>query len=169
MSMDGRKAVPRNALVAVAVAGMWSGSASAELRPSPLGDIYESYNDCFKVATKDGLNQDTLRSLGWTRATVSEGGKPKNDGPIIFGHPERVPLIVLSAENGQGLCIVAARLENSGSFEDFKKPFGGKLPEPDADGAISFAAKDHIVQLRKTGTEQAPGLSIAVMTPMESK
>jgi hypothetical protein len=169
MSMDWRRDVRRNALIVVAVVGVWSGSALAELRPAPLGDIYESYNDCFKVATKDGLSQDTLRSLGWSRATVSTDSKPEKDGPIIFFNPDRVPLILLSDEKGRGLCIVAARLENLGSFEEFKRPFGGKLPKPDAEGVITFAAKGHIVQLRNTGTAQAPGLSIAVMTPMESK
>ena len=156
------------AIVFVAAAAL-AVPAGAQLRPSPLGGIYESYNDCFKVATKDGLSQDNLRSLGWSRATISKDGKPKEGGPIIYGHSKRVPLIMLSDEQGDGLCIVMAKLESANSFDEFIKPWGGKLPEPDADGAISFSADGHIVQLRKTGTAQAPSLSIAVMTPMESK
>jgi hypothetical protein len=144
--------------------------AAAQLRPSPLGDIYESYNDCFKVATKDGINPGVLGSLGWSRATISSNdGKKVPDGPIIYGHGKRAPLIMLSAEKGEGVCIVVARLETSASFEEFKRAWGGKLPAPDAEGATSFSAEGHIVQLRQTGSQREPGLSIAVMTPMESK
>ena len=157
-------------LVALLGALTLASPADAQLRPSPLGDIYKSYNDCFKVATKDGLRPDILPSLGWSRASVSsKDGKAVADAPIIFGHSTRKPLIMLSAEKGEGLCIVMARLQSATSFEEFKKPFGGKLPRPDKDGAISFSAEGHIVQLRQTGSRQEPALSIAVMTPMESE
>ena len=145
-------------------------TATAQLRPSPLGDIYKSYNDCFKVATKEGIKPNVLGPLGWSRASIStKDGKKTNTGPIIYGHARRAPLIVLTDERGDGLCIVMARLENSGSFEEFKKAWGGKLPAPDEEGAISFSAEGHVVQLRQTGSAQEPSLSIAVMTPMGSK
>ncbi|MBA3526091.1 MAG: hypothetical protein M3438_07150 [Pseudomonadota bacterium] len=144
--------------------------AEAQLRPSPLGDIYESYNDCFKVAAQGGMKPEELAPLGWSRATISaQDGKKVSDGPSIHGHANRKPLIMLSAEKGEGLCIVMARLENAGAFEEFTKAWGGELPQPDAEGTISFSAEGHIVQLRKTGSLQEPSLSIAVMTPMESK
>ena len=143
--------------------------AAAEFRPSPLADIYNSYNDCFKVATKNGINSQVLNSLGWSRATASKDGQQIKEKVPIFGHAERAPLILLSAEKEKGLCIVMARLESAGSFEEFKKPWGGKLPEPDAEGNVSFVADGHIVQLRQTGTRQEPSMTIAVMTPLESK
>ena len=144
--------------------------ATAQLRPSPLGDIYKSYNDCFKVATKQGIKPNVLGPLGWSRATISsKDGKKADSGPIIYGHASRAPLILLSAERGDGLCIVMARLENSASFEEFKKAWGGKLPAPDKEGAISFSAEGQVVQLRQTGSAQKPSLSIAVMTSMEGK
>ena len=143
--------------------------ASAQLRPSPLAEIYQSYNDCFKVATKGGIKTDVLKPLGWSRATLSQDGKNVADGPIIYGHATRAPLIMLSAEKGGGLCIVMARLESTASFEEFKKAWGGKLPAPDAEGAISFSAEGQIVQLRQTGSTKEPSLSIAVMTPMEGE
>jgi hypothetical protein len=155
-----------------AFAGMLALAAptTAQLRPSPLGDIYESYNDCFKVATKDGMDPNVLGSLGWSRATVSsKDGNKADSQPIIYGHTKRAPLILLTVERGNGLCIIMARLKNSGSFEEFKKAWGGKLPAPDAQGAISFSAEGHVVQLRQTGSAQEPSLSIAVMTPVESK
>ena len=156
-------------LVAVLGALTMASPVAAQLRPSPLGDIYESYNDCFKVATKDGLKPEIMPSLGWSRATISsKDGKAVAAGPIIFGHSKRKPLIVLSAERGEGLCIVMARLESASAFEDFKKAWGGKLPKPDSEGAISFFAEGHIVQLRQTGSRQEPSLSIAVMTSTRS-
>jgi hypothetical protein len=157
-------------LVAVLSALAIAWPAAAQLRPSPLGDIYESYNDCFKVATKYGLKPENLPSLGWSRATISsKRGEAIADEPIIFGHSKRQPLIMLSAETGEGVCIVMARLEKTSAFEEFKKAWGGKLPEPDSDGAISFLADGHIVQLRQTGSRQEPALSIAVMTSTGSK
>jgi hypothetical protein len=155
-------------LALAAAASALAAPAAAQLRPSPLNEIYQSYNDCFKVATAGGLKPEVLGPLGWSRAKVS-GGAPAASDPIIFGHAQRRPLILLSAEQGQGLCIVMARLENAGAFDEFKKAWGGKLPKPDAEGAISFSAEGHIVQLRQTGTRQAPSLSLAVMTPTESK
>jgi hypothetical protein len=144
--------------------------AAADLRPSPLGEIYESYNDCFAVATKEGMKPEMLQSLGWTRATTSsKDGKVSADGPTIFGHATREPLILLSSESGEGLCIVAARLESAKSFAEFTKAWGGKLPPPNKEGVTSFKAKGHIVQLRQTGSPQEPSLSIAVMTPFESE
>ncbi len=144
-------------------------SASAQLRPSPLGDIYETYNDCFKVATQDGLKREVLGPLGWSRATSSSNDGKTVDGPVIYGHAKRAPLILLSAEEGKGLCIVVARLENAGAFDQFKRAWGDQMPKPDAEGAISFFADGHAVQLRKTGSPQEPSLSIAVMTPSESE
>ena len=144
--------------------------ASGQLRPSPLGEIYESYNDCFKVATKDGIKPDELKPLGWVRATASSKDDKKiDDAPIIYGHGKRAPTIMLSAEKGGGLCIVMARLESTASFDELTKAWGGKLPAPDEDGAISFSAEGHIVQLRRTGSAREPSLSIVVMTPMEGE
>ncbi|MEO6114013.1 MAG: hypothetical protein ABIP07_06170, partial [Sphingomicrobium sp.] len=37
--------------------------AAAEQPVSPLVDIYESYNDCLKVAAKGGLKLDVLAAL----------------------------------------------------------------------------------------------------------
>lgn len=159
----------RNACLAALVVAALCAPARAEVPVSPLGDIYKSYNDCFDVATKDGIKPEVLRSLGWSKATTSKNGKPTTDQLPIFGHPARKPLITLSAESGEGLCIVLARLENAGSFDEFKKPFGNNLPAPAADGTISFKALGHVVQLRRTGTPAEPSMSIAVMTPMGSK
>ena len=144
--------------------------AGAQMGPSPLGEIYESYNDCFKVADKSGMKPEMLGPLGWSRATIStKDGKSKSDGLIVYGHASRKPLIMLTAAKGGGLCIVMAGLENAGSFDEFTKAWGGQLPPPDAEGAINFSADGHVVQLRKTGSPQQPSLSIAVMTPVETK
>ena len=143
--------------------------ATADFQVSPLTDIYESYNDCFKVATAEGLKPAMLGSLGWARATLTKDGQPVPDGPIVYGHPNRKPAIFLSAENGPGLCIVVARLESVAAFEQFKSAWGGKLPPPDAKGEINFFAEGQPVQLKQTGTAEKPALSIAVMTPMEKK
>ena len=143
--------------------------ASAELPVSPLGDIYESYNDCFKVATKDGIQPSALTPLGWKQAQVSGSGKPKAGELIIYGHGSRKPIIMLSAPSGDGICIVMARLENGRAFEEFKSAWGGKLPKPDDKGAITFFAEGHPIQLRQTGTADKPAMSIVVGTPAKSE
>ncbi len=153
--------------VVVAGALLSAASASAQLRPSPLGDIYASYVDCFKVATKDGLKPDVLTTLGWSRATVE--GQSAADKPIFFGRSDRAPLILLSAEQGQGLCIVLARLEDLAAFENFKSAWGGKLPQPDKDGVIYFRAEGHLIRLQRTGTAKEPNMTIAVQTPVEQQ
>lgn len=146
-----------------------SASASAEIPVSPLGDIYESYNDCFKVASEQGMKPEVMASLGWARATVSNGGKPVADAPIIYGHTKRKPIIILSAEKGEGLCVVMARLESRNAFEDFKSAWGGKLPAPDKEGSITFFAEGHPIMLKQTGSADKPAMTISVMTPMEKK
>ena len=74
---------------------------------------------------------------------------------------------MLTADKGEGLCVVLARLENAGAFDEFKKAWGGKLPAPDEKGTISFVAEGQIIQLRRTGSPQEPSLSILVATPMD--
>ena len=157
----------RLAFIAAAVA--WTSPAAAELPVSPLKDIYESYNDCFKVATKDGLKVEALGPLGWSRATVSKDGEAVAGAPIIYGHADRKPVILLSAEQGDGLCIVMARLETAKSFDEFKGAWGGKLPAPDKEGAIHFFEDGQAVRLQRTGTAAQPAMAIAVMTPPEKK
>ena len=144
--------------------------ASAQLAVSPLVDIYESYNDCLKVAVPGGLKLDVLTSLGWTPASVTDkDGKPVTGGPTIFGHAKRKPIIFLSLEKSGNVCNVMARLDKASSFADFTKAWGGKLPAPDKDGIIGFFDNGHPVALRQTGTADKPSLTMSVMTPMEKK
>src|SRR3546814_484655 len=103
--------------------------AAAELPASPLVDIYESYNDCFKVAARDGFKPEVLASLGWSRATLTGAdGKPVANAPIIFANPKRKPIIFLSSEKYGAVCSVMARLENAEALAEFQKAWGGKLP-----------------------------------------
>ena len=144
--------------------------ASAEIPVSPLPDIYQSYNDCLEIAQNDGLSKAKLQSLGWSRAKISNpDGTPIADAPVIYGNVKRKPLIVLSAESGEGLCIVTARIESRSTFPQFLKAWGTSLPAPDKEGVISFSDDGHIVQIRQTGTDDKPALSMAVMTPLKKK
>ena len=144
--------------------------AAAELPVSPLGDIYESYNDCFKVASKDGFKPDALAPLGWSQATMTgPDGKPIANAPLIFGNAKRKPIILLSAEKTGGVCTVMARLDKAETFAEFQRAWGGKLPQPDKDGIIGFMVEGQPVALRRTGTADKPALTISVMTPLEKK
>ena len=100
---------------------------------------------------------------------MSKDGKPVANAPIIYGHAARKPVILLSAEKGDGLCIVMARIESAKAFEDFKSAWGGKLPPPDKEGAIYFFAEGQPIRLQRTGTAEQPALAIAVMTAPEKK
>lgn len=156
--------------IAVLCSLLLAAPASAELPASPLIDIYESYNDCLKVAAPGGLNLDMLASLGWSPATVTtKDGKPVTDGPTIFGNAKRKPVIFLSVEKAGNVCSVMARLDKAESFAEFTKAWGGKLPAPDKDGIIGFFDEGHPVALRQTGTPEKPAMTISVMTPTEKK
>ena len=139
------------------------------MRTATLPDIFASYNDCFEVATTGGLQPSVLSKLGWTRATVEKDGKQVPSEPAIFSHSARAPLIILSGEAGEGLCIVTAKLESDATFEQFKNAFGGKLPAPDAKGDIGFKAEGRPIILKRTGSKAQPAMSILVMTPPEKK
>ena len=160
-----RKAI---ALTTVALA-LISAPAAAQLRPAPIEQIFESYNDCFAATNGGGLAPAELEKLGWKRATIKANGKTLEDGPIIFGHKNREPIILLSGIEGSGLCMVNARIENFSVFEDFKAAFGDKLPNPDKDGEITFFAEGRPVQIAATGSQNEPALRLAVMTPVEKK
>jgi hypothetical protein len=154
----------------LAAAMSFAAPAAAELPVSPLPDIYLSFNDCLEAAQKDGLSKDKLTSLGWSRATMTKpDGTPIANGPIIYGNAKRKPVIMLSAESGEGVCIVMARIEARSTFPQFLKAWGPGLPAPDKDGAISFSDEGHIVQIRQTGTDAEPALTMTVMTPLEKK
>ncbi len=143
--------------------------ASAQLAVSPLGDIYESYNDCLKVAQPGGLSLDALTALGWAPATVTDkDGKAVTGKPTIFAHAKRKPIVVLSIEKMGNVCTVMARLADRGSFAEFTKAWGGKLPAPDKDGIIGFYDEGHPVALRQTGDADRPSLTMSVMTPLNA-
>jgi len=146
-----------------------SAPVAAQLRPAPLEEIFESYNDCFATTNSGQLAPAELKKLGWKRATIEAEGKAVDGGPIIFGHGNRAPIILLSGTEGQGVCIVNARIESFSVFEDFKAAFGGKLPKPDKDGEITFFAEGRPVQIAATGSQNEPALRLVVMTPMEKK
>lgn len=157
-------------LVALVAALAMTAPVSAELPVSPLADIYESFNDCLKVAQKDGLSTDTLASLGWSRATIGNAdGSTAAGGPIIYGNVKRKPIILLSAERGPGLCVVMARIESARTFPEFLKAWGPRLPPPGKDGAIVFYDGGNPVQIRQTGSSDKPALTMSVMTPPEKK
>lgn len=151
--------------VSVAVAA----PAAAQLREAPLPQIFESYNDCFAATESGAIETSALESHGWARATMTDGeGNPIEGGPIIFGHSDRAPILLLSGLEGDGVCIVNARIESYAIFDQFKDAFGGKLPEPDADGAITYGAKGHIVQIAPTGSTEKPSLRLVVGTKAET-
>ena len=144
--------------------------ATAEMPVSPLGDIYETFNDCLAVADKTGISQDKLTSLGWSRASMRKAdGSVLAGGPIIYGNAKRAPIIVLSKEKGEGMCMVMARIESVETFPKFLEAWRPKLPKPDKDGAIGFYDGGHPVLIRQTGTREKPALTMSVMTPSEKK
>lgn len=159
----------RNRIAAAAVAALTVAPASAQMRVAGLGEVYESYNDCFAATETGSLDPDALGSAGWQRGALSNSGSENiEDEPIIFGHASRAPIIMLSALEGEGACIVVARIETSDVFEQFTSAWGEKLPKPNEDGEISFFADGRAVQMAPTGSRNEPSLRVAVGTRMES-
>ncbi len=143
--------------------------AAAEMRAAPVGEIFESYNDCFAATNGGTLDPTELEKLGWSRATISSDGKAVEDGPIIYGHGQRAPIILLSGTGGAGICIVNARIKSFAVFEEFTAAFGGKLHKPNKDGEITFMAEGRPVQIAPTGSRDKPAMRLVVMTPTENK
>ena len=158
------------ATAALALSALFASPATAQLREAQLPEIFASYNDCL-VATKSGeISVSSLEALGWSRATMrTSDGNPIADGPIIFGHSDRSPIIILSALQGEGVCMVNARIERFEVFEEFKQALGEKLPKPDKNGSITFFVEGQPVQIAPTGSRKAPALRLAVLTPRKSK
>lgn len=144
----------------IVAAALVSTAAQGQMRVSPLTDIYESYNDCF-VATAQGIDAGSLEARGWVVAQID--GKPSSD-PVIFGHADRAPLIILGGSGRDGVCIVTAKLENRSSFDDLITAWGGlKLVK----GEASFSANGHPIQIAQTGSEKEPSVRLAVGVPAE--
>ena len=156
-------------LAAGSALALLSSPAHAQLREASLQQIFESYNDCFAATETGTINAAALTSLGWSRATMTDGdGNSIKDGPIIFGHTDRNAIILLSALEGDGVCIVNARIASFDVFESFTEAFGGNLPEPDEQGAITYRAQGHIVQIAPTGSKEKPSLRLVVGTKSET-
>jgi hypothetical protein len=156
----------------ILIAGALLGStpAAAQMATAPVADVFESYNACFAATNTTSLAPAELEELGWQRATIqSSKGETVKDPPIIFGHADRSPLILLSGLEGQGVCVVTARIESLSVFEQFKSAFGGKLPKPDRKGDITYQAEGRIVQIAPTGSREQPSLKLVIGTRMESK
>ncbi len=160
-----RKLEPAALVFSVAAAA----PAAAQLREAPLPEIFQSYNDCFAATESGQIDSAALIELGWDRATMRDGdGNAIEGGPIIFGHAERRPVILLSALEGDGVCVVSARIESFEVFETFTEAFGGKLPAPNDEGAITFSAQGHVVQIAPTGSSEEPSLRLVVGTKREA-
>ena len=141
--------------------------ASAQLRVGPLAEIYETYNDCFAATETGSINADALVDAGWQRAKVSGGGNAE-DQPIIYGRTDRAPLILLSAETGEGVCIVMARLKDDEAFRALISAWDFSFDDL-TDGAITFFAEDRAVEIAATGTDEKPSATLTVGTRMESE
>lgn len=155
---------------AAALAALFSvPSAVAQVRVAELGDVYKSYNDCFAATPATGLMPGALEERGWQRAKIEKSGRPVESPLLIFGHADRAPLIMLSAESGSGICIVTARVKDLAAIEEFKSAWGDALPKPNTDGTISFFAEGHAIQMAATGSKKEPGIRLVVMTPTETE
>lgn len=153
------------ALVGMALAAT---PAAAQIETAPVRDVFASYNDCFAATNSGSLAPAELETRGWERATIENSkGEKLSDAPIIYGHAARAPLILLSALQGQGVCVVTARIESLAVFEEFKAAFGGNLPKPDKDGEITYQAEGRIVKIAPTGSREEPRLKLVVGTRME--
>ena len=135
----------------------------AQLREAELPEIFASYNDCFAATKTGSISVESLEKLGWKRAVMrAADGKEIEDGPIIFGHAERSPIIMFDALEGKGICMVNARIKSFDVFEGFKQAFGGKLPPASEDGTTTYVANGQLVQIAPTGTREAPALRLIV-------
>ncbi|KEO92651.1 hypothetical protein EH32_15450 [Erythrobacter litoralis] len=144
-------------------------AAAEQMREAALPEIFETFNDCFAATESGGISVASLEGRGWSRATLRSGdGEVIEGGPIFYGHAERAPIIILSTLEGQGVCMVNARIESFEVFEQFKQAFGGKLPPADDEGTITFMAEGRPVQIAPTGSREAPALRLAVLTERES-
>jgi hypothetical protein len=144
-------------------------SASADIPVSPLGDVYLTFNDCLDVAQPSGISTDKLASLGWSKATSHNADGTPGKGPLIYGNPKRKPIIILSSESGDGVCIVMARIETAETFPKFLEAWGPRLPKANKDGVIGFYDDGHPVLIRETGTREKPALTMTVGVPSEKK
>ena len=151
-------------VVVLAGLALAAAPAAAQTRPAALGEIFESYNDCFAATDGGSLSPDALAKLGWAKG---EWDTKKPEGPFVFGHGDRAPVILLTSLKGEGMCIVLARIENEETYEGFKAAFGGQLPKANAEGVIFYRANNRIVRLARTGTQDKPSMSLAVGTPAE--
>ncbi|MBX7482699.1 hypothetical protein [Qipengyuania qiaonensis] len=159
----------KRALLTVAALTLPAAPASAQMREAALPEIFESYNDCFAATESGAISIASLESNGWARASMSDGdGEKVEGGPIIYGHTERAPLIILNETEGAGVCMVNARIKSFKVFEEFKAAFGDRLPKPDDEGSITFFADGQAVQMAPTGSREAPALRVAVLTPRKS-
>lgn len=166
----GVKGITRGVLAAVVGAGLLGSAAQAQMRVGPLSDIRESYNDCLS-ATEGELDPAALEDRGWGRGTMqSRDGEIIEGGPIIYGHTEKAPIIMLSATEGKGACIVLARIEDLAQFEEFKSAWGDDLPQANDEGEIWFRAGGRrMAQMALTGSREEPSIRLVVGTPLESK
>ncbi|EAQ30549.1 hypothetical protein NAP1_07215 [Erythrobacter sp. NAP1] len=159
----------KRASIFLGSAALLAAPASAQLREAALPEIFESYNDCFAATESGSISTSSLEDLGWARATMRDGdGNTVEDGPIIYGHGERAPIIILSDLSGDGICMVNARIESFDTYEEFKAAFGGKLPDANEKGEILFSAQGHIVQIAPTGSREAPAMRLVVGTRTEN-
>jgi hypothetical protein len=152
--------------LSILLAATAAAPSAAELPVAPIADISSSFRDCLRVAAPSGFAPGALESAGWARATISTQDGTVPDGPPIYGHAQRAPLILLMPE--ERICTVMARVESVDAVTELGHAWKAELPKPDNEGMIIFSASGRPVVIRQTGTSEKPSLSISVLVPAEN-
>ena len=155
----------RTVIVCSLAALMATPSSAASLGSSAVPEVVKGVQSCLTATREDGVDIDSLQNDGWSKVTVSDGGRTVaspipmlSKGSLILVHqasgPTPICTIMAKVPDVPAISGVATALD--GALETGRKIENGK-----AIPAYWFP-EGHVVQLASTGSEKAPGVRIVV-------
>jgi hypothetical protein len=148
-------------------------SAAATLPVASAQEIVAGAQSCLAATSATTVDEQKLKADGWHDATMSSSGKAVATPLTFYGKGGL--LLSLDRKSGKGLCMISGRIKNADAFgiigSAMDKALGtAGTGNPNAPNTAYWFPADHIVQLKLTGTSDAPAVRIAVgINPAEKK
>ena len=140
------------------------GVAAQGLPPASVDEIMAGAKSCLAATSSAGVDENKLRGDGWKHGTMSDKGKPVDNGLSIYGRDGL--LMILHGSKPGSLCLFTARIASPSDIAKLQASMAAAYGKPASDDGkgeqMFFTADNHIVDVASTGSQDQPAVRVAV-------
>ena len=150
--------------------------ASAEMPPSPPGDIASAVADCWAAVRPNSIDQAVLRQRGWQPSKIEGAQRGVATSLQPYGKSGSNVLVMLMGTSDVPMCSVLSRVENAAAVSKAAQAVQQVLVAADpqvktarSGKSIIFLSLPRIATLDATGTKDKPAVRIVAGYSAEKK